>query len=72
VSVASFRGSDESLDGEIAMLEAMARLRVRRYARDLQELNRDLRELKAERGRRKARAAVPESILAGETAADSE
>ncbi|MCI4318515.1 MAG: hypothetical protein L3K23_00040 [Thermoplasmata archaeon] len=70
--MASFRGSDDCLEGEIATLEAIARMRVRRYARDLQELNRDLRELKAERGRRKARAAVPESILVGETSTVSE
>ena len=69
--MASFRGSDDSLDAEIATLEGIARLRVRRYARDLDDLNRDLRELKAERGRRKARAAVPGSNLVGETSTAS-
>jgi hypothetical protein len=55
----SFRGSDESLEAEIATLEAMAKVRVRRYARDLKDLDRDLSELKAERGRRRARSEVP-------------
>lgn len=54
-----FRGSDETLDQEIASLEAIARLRVRRYARELRELERDLHDLKLERTRRKARAEIP-------------
>ena len=54
-----FRGSDETLDQEIATLEAIARLRVRRYARELKELERDLHELKVERVRRRARAEIP-------------
>jgi len=57
--MSGFRGSDETLDGEIAVLEAIARLRIRRYARELRELERDLRELKAERAKRRARAEVP-------------
>jgi hypothetical protein len=62
----SFRGSDESLEAEIAALEAMAKVRVRRYARDLKDLDKDLSELKAERGRRKARSAVPSMFAATE------
>ncbi len=54
-----FRGSDETLDEEIATIEAIARLRVRRYARDLRDLERDLHELKVERARRRAHAEVP-------------
>jgi hypothetical protein len=53
-----FRGSDETLEQEIASLEAIARLRVRRYARDLHDLERDLHDLKVERARRKARSEV--------------
>ena len=56
-----FRGSDEQLDREIATLERIARLRVRRAAAELQELERDLRELRRERTRRRAVAAHPAS-----------
>lgn len=49
-----FRGSDETLDREIRALEQIAQVRLRRAARELHELDRDLRELKAERGRRRA------------------
>jgi hypothetical protein len=59
-----FRGSDESLDREIAAIERMARLRVRRVASELAELERDLRELKRERARRRVTAL-------GETASES-
>jgi len=52
-----FRGSDESLDREIEAIERMARVRVRRVASDLNELDRDLRELKRERARRRSMAA---------------
>ncbi|MCI4352889.1 MAG: hypothetical protein L3K14_05810 [Thermoplasmata archaeon] len=57
--MAPFRGSDEILDHEIETLEAIARLRVRRVARELRELDRDLRELRRERARRRAAARVP-------------
>jgi hypothetical protein len=49
-----FRGSDEQLDREIAALEGIARVRVRRVAADLRELERDLRELRRERARRRS------------------
>ncbi|MCI4372579.1 MAG: hypothetical protein L3K02_02910 [Thermoplasmata archaeon] len=58
-----FRGSDESLDREIAAIEGIARVRVRRVAADLKDLDRDLRELKRERARRRA-----SSMIASETA----
>ncbi len=54
-----FRGSDASLDREIATLERMARIRVRRVASELSEIDRDLRELRRERARRKAEATEP-------------
>jgi hypothetical protein len=50
--MSEFRGSDERLDREIAAIERMARLRVRRVASELNELERDLRVLKRERARR--------------------
>ncbi len=56
--MSDFRGSDETLDREIATLEHLARQRVRRYASDLQELERDLRELRRVRARRKATGAT--------------
>lgn len=52
--MSGFRGSDEQLDREIATLERISRLRVRRAASDLKELERDLRELRRERNRRRA------------------
>ena len=54
-----FRGSDETLDREIETLEGIARRRVRRYARDLRDLDRDLTDLKRERAKRRAAQAVP-------------
>lgn len=54
--MARFRGSDETLDREIRALEEIGQVRLRRAARELRELDRDLRELKAERGRRRAAA----------------
>ena len=64
-----FRGSDEVLQQEIATLEAIARLRVRRYGQELRELERDLHELKAERARRKARTRGVD-VSAGVAASD--
>jgi hypothetical protein len=58
-SMGGFRGSDDILDQEISTLEAIGRMRVRRYARDLRDLERDLHELKVERARRRARAEIP-------------
>ena len=64
-----FRGSDESLDREIEAIERMARVRVRRVASELNELERDLRELKRERARRRGMAIelVPEETPTAET-----
>jgi septal ring factor EnvC (AmiA/AmiB activator) len=57
--VSGFRGSDETLDREIETLEAIARVRLKRVAREMRDLDRDLRELKRERARRRATSAVP-------------
>jgi len=56
--MAPFRGSDEVLDHEIETLEAIARLRVRRVARELRDIDRDLSELRRERARRRALASA--------------
>jgi hypothetical protein len=53
-----FRGSDETLDREIATLETITRVRLRRVAREMREMDRDLRELKRERARRRADSAA--------------
>ena len=54
--MSGFRGTDEALDTEIEVLEAIARIRLRRYVREFKEFDRDLAELRAERVRRRARA----------------
>jgi hypothetical protein len=59
--MSNFRGSDETLDREISTVEAIARLRLRRYAKDLRDLDKELRELKKEKARRRAEAEVPAS-----------
>lgn len=55
--MSSFRGSDESLEREIATLEKIGRLRTRRVASELRQIERDLHELRRERARRRAEAA---------------
>lgn len=57
-----FRGSDDLLDREIAAIERIARLRVRRVAAELRDLDRDLRELKRERARRRAESELPTEV----------
>jgi len=59
--MAPFRGSDECLDREIETLEGIARVRVRRVARELRDIDRDLSELRRERARRRASSEVPTS-----------
>lgn len=49
-----FRGSDEQLDRELAQVERIARLRLRRAAAEMRTLDRELRELRRERARRRA------------------
>jgi hypothetical protein len=67
--VTRFRGSDESLDREIEAAEAIARVRLRRAARELRELDRDLAELRRERARRRAaqREMLGENVPAAAT-----
>jgi len=52
-----YRATDEQLDREITALEGISRVRLRRAAAELKEIDRDLRELRKERARRAARAA---------------
>jgi hypothetical protein len=59
-----FRGSDEALDREIAAIEGIAKVRVRRVAAELRELERDLSELRRERVRRRSASEIqiPEGV----------
>ena len=49
-----YRATDEQLDREIAALERIGRIRLRRAAAELNDIDRDLRELRKERSRRRA------------------
>jgi hypothetical protein len=63
-----FRGSDERLDREIETLESIARVRVRRVASELKDIERDLAELRRERARRRAVSGFTSSEPARSTA----
>ena len=64
-----FRGSDGALDREIEATERIARLRVRRAAAEMKDLDRDLRELRRERVRRRAENAA--EVTVSEAVSDS-
>jgi len=64
-----FRGTDDSLEREIATLEGIARLRLRRATREINDLDRELRELKSERARRRASSSA--SVAGTTTAGDA-
>jgi len=53
--MSTFRATDEQLDREIAALERIGRIRLRRASSELKEIDKDLRELRKERARRAAR-----------------
>ena len=57
-----FRGTDDRLEREIATLEQIARVRVRRTAVELRTLERDLHDLRKERARRRALRSVPTAL----------
>ncbi|HTT45252.1 MAG TPA: hypothetical protein VMH38_04465 [Thermoplasmata archaeon] len=61
-----YRATDEQLDREISALERIARIRLRRASAELNDIDRDLRELRREKARRAARAA--EMVAATATA----
>ncbi|MCI4322581.1 MAG: hypothetical protein L3K03_00915 [Thermoplasmata archaeon] len=52
--MSEFRGSDEVLDREIDTLETIARHRLRRAAKELRELDREIAALRRERRRRRS------------------
>jgi hypothetical protein len=66
--MAPFHGSDQRLDREIETLEEIARVRVRRAARELREMDQELSELRRERVRRRAGTGHPASELRSATA----
>ena len=62
-----YRATDEQLDREISTLEKLARVRLRRATSELNDLDRDLRELRKERSRRRAEVPpVAEPVPQGE------
>ncbi|MFI5413111.1 MAG: hypothetical protein ACHQ0I_00765 [Candidatus Lutacidiplasmatales archaeon] len=63
-----FRATDEQLDREIGALERIARVRLRRAAAEMKDLDKDLRELRKERARRAARASEMVSSQASASA----
>ena len=60
--MSSFRATDEQLDREIAALERIARVRLRRASAELNAIDKDLRELRREKARRTARASENISV----------
>lgn len=56
--MAAFRGSDERLDAEIDTVDEVIQVRLRRYAREMAELERERRALAQERARRRGQAAA--------------
>ncbi|HYA11193.1 MAG TPA: hypothetical protein VEH10_05955 [Thermoplasmata archaeon] len=54
--MSAFRGSDEDLDHEIAAVQTLVRVRLRRATTDLRELETALTDLRRERRRRQLAA----------------
>ena len=54
--MSAFRGSDEDLDHEIAAVQTLVRVRLRRATADLRELETALTDLRRERRRRQLAA----------------
>ena len=61
-----YRGSDEDLQREIAAVEGMVKLRLRRASADLRDLETTLREMRRELRRRRG------ALVGAETEAASE
>jgi hypothetical protein len=62
-----FRGSDEDLEREIATVQGMVRVRLRRANGDLRELDDALRDLRRELRRRRGSVAVAAEAEVAET-----
>ncbi len=61
-----YRATDQQIDREIEALERIARVRLRRASAELQEIDRDLRELRRERARRRVPLSTAASGVAEE------
>ncbi|HYB77238.1 MAG TPA: hypothetical protein VEE83_00960 [Thermoplasmata archaeon] len=62
-----YRATDEQLDREIETLERIARIRLRRAAAELNDIDKDLRDLRKERARRRAEVpAIAEAVVSTE------
>jgi len=65
-----YRATDEQLDREISALEKIGRVRLRRAIAEMNDIDKDLRELRKERARRKAEVpAVSEAVVSTEQVA---
>jgi hypothetical protein len=67
--MATFRATDEQVEREVETLEGIARLRLRRYAKEMRDLDHDLSELRRERARRRAAAQIPGTAESVESSA---
>ncbi len=67
--MSGYRATDEQLDREIAALERIGRVRLRRATWELNEIDKDLRELRKEKARRAARAT---EMISSETPVSAE
>lgn len=54
-----YRASDEAVEREIEALERIVQVRLKRYASEMRDLDKDLSELRRERARRRAAASIP-------------
>ncbi len=72
--MSAFRATDAQLEGEIATVERIARLRLRRATEELRELEGVLRELRRERRRRErlVAAALEASALTAPAGSSSD
>jgi hypothetical protein len=64
--MARFRGSDEALEREVAAIQGLVRVRLRRATEELRELDEALAELRRELRRR--RVPAPGSVTAAASA----
>lgn len=67
--MSAFRGSDGDLDREIAAVERLVQVRLRRATADLRELEAALAELRRERRRRQRSSSGPVEPLSTAAAA---
>ena len=64
-----YRATDEEVEKELAALERIAQVRLRRYASEMRDIDKDLSELRRERARRRAANLVPGTAEGATTSA---